>query len=169
MRKANAALLLFSLSPLLAGCGSGEQPLVPELKGRWTSPQLVKVMRYANEADPLKASPGTDACSATYVTFGLGYISTKFHGYGTPIYDVAEVKREGARVIVTGIERYNGRPGKLVLLLRNGEVRFDDIYDARGRSIKYERLDNENRLRKYGATTIGEAMSLYLDVKPCTA
>ena len=56
-----------------------------------------------------------------------------------------------------------------MLLLRNGEVRFDDIFDETGRSVKYERLPDGHPFRSKGATSLGEALGLVLDAKPCKA
>ena len=46
------------------------------------------------------------------------------------------------------------------------EQDIDDIIDQRGRSIRYERFDNE-QARRVGITTLGDVFRLVLDVKPC--
>ena len=52
------------------------------------------------------------------------------------------------------------------LILRNGEIRFDDVIDQRGRSIRYDRFDNETAQR-VGVSTTGDVFRLLFDLKPC--
>jgi hypothetical protein len=51
--------------------------------------------------------------------------------------------RQGGRAVGPRTDRHGGR---------------DDIYDERGRSLRYERLPDDNRMRKHGATTLGDAL-----------
>jgi hypothetical protein len=157
---------------MLAACGPAEEPLLPELKGRWDV--LSHIKESAAAAQPVRASNGAaqpatiDPCSVTYVTFSKQRIVMRTIGIPFPVYQVAGVKRDGNRVIISGGSG-SVNYGKLELLLRNGEVRFDDIYDQTGRSLKYIRLPDDNPLRRYGARTLGEALQLVLDVKLCKA
>ena len=86
-----------------------------------------------------------------------------------PVFVVREVKRERSRLILAGqapvtAER-TGRKDR-ARCCANGEVRFDDIVDERGRSIRYERFENE-QARRVGITTVGDVFRLVLDLKPC--
>jgi hypothetical protein len=87
-----------------------------------------------------------------------------------PLFYIADVKRDGQRLIVSGGSDSNKTiHGRIELLLRNGEVRFDDVYDETGRSVKYERLPDGNPARRHGARTLGEAFALFIDARPCKA
>jgi hypothetical protein len=55
---------------------------------------------------------------------------------------------------------------KIELILRNGEIRFDDVIDQRGRSIRYDRFDSETAQR-VGVSTTGDVLRLLFDLKPC--
>jgi hypothetical protein len=55
---------------------------------------------------------------------------------------------------------------QIELILRNGELRFDDIIDQRGQSIRYDRFDNETA-RRLGVSTTGDVFRLLFDLKPC--
>ena len=35
--------VIFMVAPLLAGCGKAEEPLIPELKGRWSAPNAARL------------------------------------------------------------------------------------------------------------------------------
>lgn len=171
VRKIFAAMLV--VAPLLAACGRAEEPLVPELKGRWDVLSKIKssdrAMRVSSQAQPVAVDP----CRAAYITFSKRKITMHMMAVALPVFHIADVKRDGQRLIITGgdSERSTSATphGKLVLLLRNGEVRFDDIIDERGRSVKYERLPDGHPLRSKGATTLGDGFQLVLDVKPCKA
>jgi hypothetical protein len=114
----------------------------------------------------------SDNCGITNVTFGKTRIIMRMMGMPVPVFHVVDVKVQGQRVVITGGMKPNPQPkeqGKLELIMRNGEIRFDDIIDESGRSIKYERIPDGHVLRSKGATTLGEAMQLFLDLKPCKA
>jgi hypothetical protein len=161
--------------PLLAGCMQSDEPLVPELKGRWAAPNASK-LRYALLADraqmPIPAAAKSDTdCREQYVTFdkkrGITlYMDQKVN----PLFVVREVKRDGARLILAGNTAFaaGGQSATIELILRNGEVRFDDIVDQRGRSVRHDRVDNE-QARRVGVTSIGDIFRLVLDLKPCRA
>jgi hypothetical protein len=165
-------LAAFILLPLLTGC-SLDEPLAPELKGRWAAPNATK-LRYALLADrtqqpvPVPSAMTVD-CSQQYVTFGKKRgISLHIDGKIHPLFVVRDVKRERSRLILAGQAPLTagGQSAKIELKLRNGEVRFDDIVDERGRSIRYDRFENE-QARRLGITTIGDVFRLVLDLKPC--
>jgi hypothetical protein len=171
MRRSILPLLLFSV--LLAGCGLDE-PLAPELQGRWAAPNATK-LRFALIADRLQDStpiPTVEhdtGCSQQYVTFGKKRgISLHIDGKISPLFLVREVKRDRSRLILVGHAPLaaGSTAAQIELKLRDGQVRFDDIVDERGRSIRYDRLENE-RARRVGITTIGDVFRLVLDLKPC--
>ncbi len=164
---------LLVLLLLLAGCIPRDEPLVPELKGRWAAPNASK-LRYALLADrahmPIPAAAKSDTdCREQYITFdkkrGITlYMDQKVN----PLFVVREVKRDGARLILAGNTPFaaGGQSATIELILRNGEVRFDDIVDQRGRSVRHDRVDNE-QARRAGITSVGDIFRLVLDVKPC--
>jgi hypothetical protein len=105
-----------------------------------------------------------------YVTFSKHAITMHMLGIPLSIFAIADMKREGSRLTLTVADSAKSTShGRLVLLLRDGGVRFDDLFDEHGRSLKYERLPDDHASRKHGATTVGEATQLFLDLKPCTA
>jgi hypothetical protein len=163
--------------PLLAGCIQSDEPLVPELKGRWAAPNASK-LRYALLADraqmpvpiPAVAKNDTD-CREQYVIFDKKHGITLYMDQKVnPLFIVREVKRDGARLILAGNTSFaaGGQSATIELILRNGEVRFDDIVDQRGRSVRHDRVDNE-QARSVGVTSIGDIFRLVLDLKPCRA
>lgn len=169
MRKAILTVLL--LAPLMAACGKAEEPLIPELKGRWAPPTTAKAMeqpRVQQVSNPPKPDP--NYCRIMHVTFTKQRIALHTLGFPLTVFHIASIKREGQRLILSGSPDGDKNPsaqGKVVLLLRDGEVRFDDIYDERGRSLRYERLPDGHAMRKHGANNLGDAFKLLLDVKPC--
>jgi hypothetical protein len=176
MRKPILAMLL--LAPLLAACGKAEEPLLPELKGKWAPPTTaqailtdqMRAQKVSNTGTPPKEDK--NFCRILSVNFTKQRINMSLLGFNVPVFNIRDVKREGNRIIITGnadSDTSPGAQGKLVLLLRNGEIRFDDIYDQTGRSVRYERLPDGHNMRKHGANTLGDAMKLILDVKPCPA
>lgn len=164
--------LLIPLLLLNLGCVPGQEPLLPELKGRWSAPNAAKLRyalaaeRYANPAAPTESGD----CRNEYVTFEKHGISLYTNGRVNPVLMVQAVKREGARLLIDGNAPMvaGGQKARIELLLRNGEIRLDDIVDQRGRSIIYERLENE-QARRVGITTVGDIFRLVLDLKPCRA
>ena len=171
MRKNFAALLI--VAPLLAACGGTEQPLIPELKGRWdmADPAKIQKMRAERGLRAQTTTADVDSCKVAYLTFSKHAVVMRMMGISLPLFPVADVKRDGQRLILTGGSDSSSLAshGKLVLLLRNGEVRFDDLLDEHGRSMKYARLPDESPMRRQGMTTFGEAFGMLLDVKPCKA
>ena len=173
MRKVFAAMLI--VAPLVAACGMAEEPLVPELNGRWDVLSKFKSDRTVGMSSRAEPQPAAvDTCRAGYITFSKRRIAMHTLGIPLSIFHIADVKRNGQRLTLTGGMDSGKSPsaspqGKLVLLLRNGEVRFDDIIDENARSVKYERLPDGHPLRNKGATTLGEGLQLLLDVKPCKA
>jgi hypothetical protein len=162
--------LLIPLLLLGQGCVPGNDPLLPELKGRWSAPNAAKLRnaaaaeRYANP--PAQTASGD--CRNEYVTFEKYGVVIYMNGQVNPVFMVQSVKREGARLILDGHAPLlaGGHSGRIELVLRNGEVRLDDVINERGRSILYERFDNE-QARRLGVTTVGDIFRLVLDVKPC--
>jgi hypothetical protein len=165
--------ILSVVAPLMAACGKVEEPLIPELKGRWevlsnfakTQPERVRV---AGPAQP--DATAKDYCRVMYVTFSKHAITMHMMGIPLSLFHIADMRREGPRLTLTVADSAKSAShGRLVLLLRDGGVRFDDLFDERDRSVKYERLPDDHASRKHGATTVGEATQLFLDLKPCTA
>jgi hypothetical protein len=174
MRKTILGLAL--LAPLLAACGAAEEPLLPELKGKWAPPTTAQAMlsdqMRTQKVSATPAKEDKNFCRILSVTFSKQRIAMNLLGLPLTVFHIRDVKRDGNRITITGSADNDSNPsaqGKLVLIVRNGEVRFDDIYDERGRSIRYERLPDDHRMRKHGATTLGDAMRQILDVKPCPA
>jgi hypothetical protein len=162
--------LLIPLLLLGQGCVPGNDPLLPELKGRWSAPNAAK-LRYAAAAERYANPPAQTAsgdCRNEYVTFEKYGVVIYMNGQVNPVFIVTAVKREGARLILDGHAPIvaGGDKARIELLLRNGEIRLDDVVDERGRSILYERFDNE-QARRLGITTVGDIYRLVLDVKPC--
>jgi hypothetical protein len=166
-------ILSLLMVPLLTGC-SLDEPLAPELQGRWAAPNATK-LRYALLADrtqhpvPVSTAKNPTDCSEQYVTFGKKrgislYMDGKIH----PLFIVREVKRDRSRLILTGQAPLaaGGHAATIEVKLRDRELRFDDIVDERGRSIRYDRFENE-QARRVGITTIGDIFRLILDLKPC--
>jgi len=161
---------LLAVAPLLAGCGKAEEPLIPELKGRWdmlSNFSAAIAVRVAGPAQPVPQPARGDRCAVSYVTFAKSGIHIQAFGMRHPVFQVSGTKREGQLLTLTGRISPVTPEGKLVLLVRKDEVRFDDVFDETGRSIKYERVPDDNPARRFGATTLGEAMQLILDLKPC--
>ena len=170
MRKAVFSSIL--MLPLL-GCLPGGDPIAPELNGRWAAPNASK-LRAALMADRLQTTPAAvkdDAsCREQYVTFDRKYgVAFYVNHMINPLFVVKDVKRDGSRFILSGRSPIPGaEQSKLEIIVRNGEIRFDDIVDQHGRSIKYDRFDNE-QARRAGITSLGDIFRLVLDLKPCSA
>jgi hypothetical protein len=162
--------LLIPLLLLNLGCLPGNEPLLPELKGRWAAPNAAK-LRYAFAAERLPNPPGpieSGDCRNEYVTFEKRGIALYMNAKINPVMMVSEVKRNGSRLILSGNAPMvaGGEKMRIELLLRNGEIRLDDIVDQRGRSILYDRFESE-QARRLGVTTIGDVFRLVLDLEPC--
>jgi hypothetical protein len=176
MRKARAICLV--MGPLLAACGQAEEPIIPELKGKWGAPNFLKAVEQKQaKAQPAAmrsssaASKPEDLCRVAHVTFGKSAIRVHTLGFGFSLFDIASIKREGPRITLTTPQEGNDPASsvKIVLMLRNGEVRFDDVLDYRGRTLKYVRIPEGHRVQQYGASTFGEAVEMVLSAKPCPA
>ena len=172
LRKIFAAMLV--VAPLIAACGMVEEPLLPELKGRWDMVNLAKMQAARVQRASSSAQPAAvDHCSISHVMFGKSRVVMRAFGLSIPLFYVADVKRDGQRLILTGgmdsEKNASASNVKLVLMLRNGELRFDDIFDERGRSAKHARIPDDNYMRRHGATTLGEGLQVILDLKPCPA
>jgi len=164
--------VLFSLSGalLLGGC-LAEEPLAPELKGRWVAPraahlQLALLADRTGALPPVAAAADAD-CRVQYVRFEKRGIMLYKDRKVYPLFAVREVKRERSRFILNVSTPFPG--GELMtieLVLRNGEIRFDDVIDHRGRSIRYDPFDNE-KARRLGVSTTGDVLRLLFDLKPC--
>src|SRR5262249_9747985 len=136
-RMRHALISSVLLLPLLTGCLPSEDPLAPELKGRWAAPNANK-LRAALLADrgvkpaPTPASTNDDThCRDQYVMFNRKRgITLHINQQVKPLFAVSEIKREGARFIFTGkAPVFGAEQSKIEIVLRNGEVRFDDIVD----------------------------------------
>src|SRR4051812_16277233 len=157
---------------LLGGCIPAQDPLLPELKGRWSAPNAAKLRytvaaeRYANPPAQADASD----CRNEYVMFEKHAVTLYMNGMVNPVFMVQTIKRDGTRLIIDGSAPMvaGGHTGRLELVLSNGEVHLDDVVNERGRSILYERFENE-QARRLGITTVGDVFRLVLDVKPCRA
>jgi len=176
MRKAFATLLI--LTPLLAACGKAEEPIMPELKGKWAMPAFLKAV----EQKQAKAQPAAmqsanvpakpeDLCRVTHLTFGKDAIRVHTLGFGFTLLEIASARREGSRITLTTPAQGKDPASavNIVLALRNGDVRFEDALDYRGRTLKHARIPEGHRVRQYGASTFGEAMEMVLNAKPCPA
>jgi hypothetical protein len=160
--------LFFSLL-LLTGCG--EEPLLPELQGRWAAPNAAKIRKaiLINAYPNAPAADAKDPCSNDYVTFGKPRIMLHSNGKTTPLFVVSEARREGSRIILMGREpTLGGGEGRLDLLLRKDEIRFDDIVDKKGRSVRYQRFEIA-AAREVGLTSLGDVLQLVFDLKACRA
>jgi hypothetical protein len=163
--------LCMSLLLLTLGCGAAEEPLLPELKGRWAAPNAAK-LRYALAAERspnLPAPAAAGDCRDEYVTFEKHRVMLYANAKINPLLMVSDVKRDGNRLILTGSGPMPaGDKMQIELVLRNGEIRLGDIMDHRGRSIIHDRFGDE-QARRMGVTTLGDVFRLVLDLKPCRA
>src|SRR4051812_1272666 len=126
MRGIVASLIV--LVPLLAGC-TFQEPILPELKGQWTAPAMIKAMEERRRVEKVSmntAAPTTlaEMCRAAYVTFGKREVRATVFGNRVPIFSIDSAKREGSRIVLTGrIDKRNAESAaKIELVLRNGEV-----------------------------------------------
>ena len=164
------AVLSLSVVLLLGGC-LAEEPLAPELKGRWAAPraahlQLALLADRTASPPPIVAASDTD-CRAQYVRFEKRGIMLYKDQKVYPLFAVREIKREGSRFILIGGAPFPGGDTMTIeLILRNGEIRFDDAIDQRGRSIRYERFDNQ-KAQRLGVSSVGDVFRLLFDLKPC--
>ncbi|MEA2937154.1 MAG: hypothetical protein QOC56_658 [Alphaproteobacteria bacterium] len=165
--------LVVSLALLASGCMPGGEPLLPELKGKWAAPNAAK-LRYALAAERYANPPAPAAsgdCRNGYVVFEKHAVTVYANGQINPVLMVQNVKRDGTRVIIDGGAPMvaGGKKLQIELVLRHdGDIRFDDIVDERGRSMRYDRFENAQAHRA-GITTVGDVFALVLDLKPCRA
>jgi hypothetical protein len=163
------ALFSLSVALLLGGC-LAEEPLAPELKGRWAAPQAAR-LQLAFLADRTGGPPPAAAvdadCRVQYVRFEKRGVMLYRDRKVYPLFAVREVKREGSRFTLNVSTPFpGGEPMTIELVLRNGEIRFDDVIDHRGRSIRYDLFENE-KARRLGVSTTGDLLRLLFDLKPC--
>src|SRR5262245_33126099 len=183
---------------LLAGCVESDNALLPELKGRWApvrSAQVRAVLASNNSSVPAAVPSVKELCQSEYITFQKYRAGSDFLGRvvlyrkerdpterepvllrnGDTGYLVKDAKREGDRIILIGQEPNHPLAGsgqtRLELVLRNGEISFNDIIDQRGRSVRYDRIKTEDpvRAQRAGIVSIGDMFRLVFDLKPCLA
>ena len=112
---------------LAAGCVEAQDPLLPELKGRWATEHAVKIRAVA--AGDTRAPQGLpELCRTDYVAFDKRAITLHRAGKANPFFIAREVKREGRRIILTGgVPVLGSSDSRLEIMLYDGEIRFDDI------------------------------------------
>lgn len=181
-------LFLVALSAvLLAGCVPGGDPVLPELKGRWAAERGAQVrvaVASTSGSIPIKAPTAKELCQSEFVTFSKGPIAPGmlgavffYRGGGrVPMFAVRGAKREGERIILAGHDHlYNAMTGegqgRVELILRNDTITFDNLFDQRGRSIRYDLFNAPDPLgaRRANVTTIGDLYRMLFDLKRCTA
>jgi hypothetical protein len=156
----------------LSACGQQqEESILPELKGRWAAEHAGKIRSIvaSDTGTTARAVPASvqELCQNGYVTFGKQRVRLHIDGGVTTLFNIKEAKRDGSRVILTGnMSRQMPIEMRIELLLRTDGIRFDDIVNAKGRSIRYERF-NDKAARNVGVTTIGDAFSVTFDLKTC--
>jgi hypothetical protein len=151
----------------LAGCSPKDDPLLPELKGRWAAEAAVKLRSGLRPADKTPAST-QELCRTDYVTFGKRAVTLHSGGQAKPFFVVREVRRDRSRIILVGAAPVFGADSSSVeLVLRNGEIRLDDVIDERGRSVRYQRFENAEA-QQTGVRTIGDLFGLVFDLKACS-
>ena len=155
---------------LLAGCFP-ENPLLPELKGRWAIEHGAKIRSaLLNDSATSAAQVNTkELCRRDYVIFDKRAITLHSDGRAKPFFLAREVKRDGSRITLIGrVPIFGSDDSRIELVLRNGEIRFDDISDGRGRSIRHERFENDEA-RQVAVRTLGDVFRLVFDLKSCNA
>lgn len=169
--------LVFGIALLTAGCLPQEQPLLPDLKGRW-APERGVEMRVAVASSG--SSAGTSAvrptpslremCENEYVTFRKGAVVLHRGRQTETVFMVREARREGARVVLIGREPNHPLAGsedaRIELQVRGSEISFQDVIDNRGRSLRYDRFDNP-QAAKAGVHFVGDVFRLMFDLKSC--
>lgn len=160
--------LLIPVLLLVTGCVQKEDPLLPELKGRWATEHAVKIRSIVADR-PAPQPSMQELCRSEYVTFGKRAITLHSGDRVNPFFVARDVKRDGSRIILTGsVPLIGAGESRVDLLLHKGELRFDDVSDERGRSIRYQGFENESA-RQSGVKTIGDVFRLAFDVKSCSA
>ena len=159
---------LVPLALLAAGCVQKEDPLLPELEGRWATEHAVKVR--AATGDVRGPQPTLqELCRSEYVVFGKRAITLHSGGRASPFFIARQVKREGSRITLTGgIPVLGAEESRLEILVYPGEIRFDDISNERGRSMRYQRFESPSA-REVGVNTMGDVFRLAFDLKRCSA
>src|SRR3954453_5332368 len=83
------AVCLLVVAPLLAACGRMEEPLTPELKGRWDLVSLHKMQQGGTVGSSRPTPPDTsDYCPLSNVPFGRTRIVMRLMGLPVPIFHV---------------------------------------------------------------------------------
>lgn len=178
--------MLVALSAvLLAGCVPGGDPLLPELKGRWAPERGAQVrvaMAPANASIPITAPSTKELCQSEFVTFSKGSIAPGASGAvflhrggrRLPIFVVRGTRRDGERIVlagqVTNLPTGDGQ-ARIELILRNGAITFDNLFDHRGRSIRYDLFKAPDPLgaRRANIATVGDVYRMLFDLKRCPA
>ena len=177
--------MLVALSAvLLAGCVPGGDPLLPELKGRWAAVRGAEVrvaLASHNASVPVKTPTIDELCRSEFVTFSkrpatpepgiFGAVLLHRAGRAAPVFAVREAKREGERIVLTGHPLARNGQTRIELILRNGAITFDNIFDQRGRSVRYDLFKAPDPLqaRRANIATVGDVFRLMFDLKRCTA
>ena len=176
-------IVLIALSALLlAGCGQSDGPLLPELKGRWVSEGSTRLAMATTGSGASVVPPSTeDVCQAEYITFDKfpmdlefsGSVTLHRQGGGEVVFLVGSASREGDRITITG-RPPNTPPARrmqIELVLRNGEVVFDDVLDRLGRSVRNDffQLDDSPQAQPASFNTFGDHFRDTLNLKPCGA
>lgn len=153
---------------LATGCVEAKDALLPELKGRWATEHAARI-RMAATGDTRAPQGLQELCRTDYVAFDKRAITLHSAGKANPFFVAREVKREGRRIIFTGgVPVLGSSESRLEIMLYDGEIRFDDISNERGRSLRYQRFENPSA-REIGVKTIGDVFRLTFDLKQCKA
>lgn len=165
MKRIAVAVLL---TGLLTGC-MGDRPLLPELKGRWAASNAA-VVRYALLTRTPTEFPQPDAtavCRTDFITFEKKRIALHSRGETTALFSIRAFKRDGSRLILTGDTPLpSGKKTQLTLVLEGDTVRFTDIIDRDGRSLKGKQL-NYKSAKRAAVNTVNDIFQPTLNVKRC--
>jgi hypothetical protein len=156
-----------------AACIPGDDAPLPELKGRWAAINAAKLRALVANAPANAPQPSlAELCGSEYVTFGKQAVRLHHGGTSNTLFWVREAKRKGARIVLTGKEAERSFAAvaetQVELVLREGELRFDDVVDPRGRSIRHDRF-TAPRSVELGFNTIGDVYGLVYDLRACRA
>lgn len=159
--------LLVAMLLLLGGCF--EDPLLPELKGRWSSEQLARIRSSLLTNGSASASEPNlkDVCRTQYVTFDKRAVTLHSDDRAKPFFMVREMRRDGSRLVLVGASPFMPIADfRVDLVVGNGEIRFQDISDIAG-SFRDARSHQNEKARRLGTETAGEVFRLFFDLKSC--